>query len=158
MRSNGNVADFALVEAGKSFVALPLDDTALSMCTLRGRLACFLPLNDPLGLPLVVSGDILTDPSRSHAVVADGTTQACLAESARAFASQLVDPKQPWFQRGWDLLTMTEDPRSVLASGSNGADRAFMEHLRDHLSTAKLPVASTKVVYESDLIVRSGVS
>ena len=145
LRSNGNVADFALVEAGKSFVALPLDDTALSMCTLRGRLACFLPLNDPLGLPLVVSGDILTDPSRSHAVVADGTTQACLAESARAFASQLVDPKQPWFQRGWDLLTMTEDPRSVLASGSNGADRAFMEHLRDHLSTAQLPFSVSPI-------------
>lgn len=152
LTSNGDVADFALVEAGRTSVALPLDDTALSMCTLRGRLACFLPLDDQLGLPLVISGDILTDPSRSHAVIADGSTQACLAESAGVFASQLVDPKQPWFQRGWDLLTMAEDPRTVLASGFNGADRSFMEHLRGYLKTAKLPFSVSPIpIEEGDL-------
>ncbi|WP_207767370.1 hypothetical protein, partial [Mycolicibacterium agri] len=115
------------------------------MCPLRGRLACFLPLDDQVGLPLVVSCDILTDPSRTHAMVADTTTRACLTEAARTFASHLVDPSQPWFQRGWDLLTMTEDPRSVVASGSNGADRAFMEGLRDHLSTADLPFSISPI-------------
>jgi hypothetical protein len=152
LQSDGSGADFAIIEGSKSLVALPLDDTALSMCSLRGRLACFLPLDDQVGLPLVVSGDILTDPSRTHAVVADDTTRTCLTEAARTVASQLVDPNQPWFQRGWDLLTMTEDPRSVLASGSNGADRAFMEGLRDHLSTADLPFSISPIpIPEGDL-------
>jgi hypothetical protein len=152
LQENGSIADFAIIEGSNALVALPLDDTALSMCSLRGRLACFLPLDDQVGLPLVVSGDILTDPSRTHAVVADDTTRACLTEAARTFASQLVDPNQPWFQRGWDLLTMTEDARSVLASGSNGADRAFMEGLRDHLSTADLPFSISPIpVPEGDV-------
>lgn len=152
LTSNGNVATFAIVTAGHSTVAIPLDDTALSMATLSGRLSCFLPLDDSLGLPLVISGDILTDPSRTHAVVADSTTQACLAESARAFASQLVDPRKPWFQRGWDLLTMTEDPRSTLASGSNAADRAFLEYLRNNLNTASLPFSVSPIpIQEQDL-------
>lgn len=149
---NGNVANFATLQADKSSVALPLDDTALSMTTLRGRLACFLPLGDQLGLPLVVSGDLLTDPSRSHAVVADTTTQACLAETARAFASQLSDPGQPWFQRAWDLLTMAEDPRSILASSSNCTDHAFMVRLREYLSGSKLPFAVSPIpINEGDL-------
>jgi hypothetical protein len=60
---NDKVGNFAALQADKSWVAMPLDDTALSMTTLRGRLACFLALDDQLGLPLVVSGDFLTDPS-----------------------------------------------------------------------------------------------
>lgn len=149
---NDNVANFATIQTDKSWVALPLDDTALSMAALRGHLACFLPLDDRLGLPLVVSGDFLTDPSRSHAVVADTTTQVCLADAARAFAAQLSDPGQPWFQRGWDLLTMAEDPRSILASGSNGADHTFMARLREYLSGSKLPFAVSPIpINEGDL-------
>jgi hypothetical protein len=152
LSSNENSANFAIIASGNSTVALPLDDTALSMCTLRGRLACFLPLDDSIGLPLVVSGDILTDPSRTHAVVADNSTQTCLAESARAFASQLAEPRQPWFQRGWELLTMSEDPRSTLASGSNTADRFFMERIREDLSNAALPFSVSPIpIHESDL-------
>jgi Domain of unknown function (DUF3883) len=147
---NGNVAHFATLDADTSRVALPLDDTALSMTTLRGRLACFLPLDDQLGLPLVVSGDFLTDPSRTHAVVADNTTQACLAATTRAFASQLTDPRQPWFQRAWELLTMGEDPRSILASGSNGADQAFMAGLREHLNVSTLPFAVSPIAISED--------
>lgn len=138
LRWNGRVAEFATLRAGGSVVALPLDDTALTLSTLRGRLACFLPLNDQVGLPLVVSGDLLTDPSRSHAILPDSTTQASLSESARAFAAQLSDPGQPWFQRGWELLTMAEDPRSVLASGSGTADYEFLSQLRLHLNGSKL--------------------
>ncbi len=148
LSSNGNVANFGIVTAGRSFIALPLDHIALSMCTVRGRLACFLPLDDPLGLPLIISGDILTDPSRTHAIVADDTTQTCLAESAHAFASQLVEPQNPWFQRGWDLLMMAEDPRSILASPSNGADHAFLQYLREHLSAAKLPFSISPIPIE----------
>lgn len=153
LQSNGSVADFAIIEGTRSIVAVPLDDTALSMCSLRGRVACFLPLEDQVGLPLVVSGDILTDPSRTHAVVSDDTTRMCLSDGASIFATQLVDPNQPWFQRGWDLLTMTEDPRSVLASGSNGADRAFMEYLREQLGTADLPFSISPIhIPERDLV------
>ena len=152
LQANGSVADFAIIKGSKSIVALPLDDTALSMCSLRGRLACFLPLDDQVGLPVVISGDILTDPSRTHAVVADDTTRTCLTEAARTIASQLSDPNQPWFQRAWDLLTMAEDPRSVLASGSNGADHTFIEGLRDHLSMADLPFSISPIpIPEGDL-------
>lgn len=152
LQVNGSIAEFAIIQGHQSLVALPLDDTALSMCSLRGRLACFLPLEDHVGLPLVVSGDILTDPSRTHAVVSDDTTRQCLSEGARSFASQLVDPNQPWFQRSWDLLTMIEDPRSVLASVSNGADRAFMEGLREHLGAADLPFSISPIpIPERDL-------
>jgi hypothetical protein len=152
LSADGNVANFALIEAGRTSVAIPLDDAALSMCSLRGRVACFLPLDDAIGVPLVISGDILTDPSRTHAVVADETTQACFDQSARAFVAQLADPKQPWFERGWDLLTMAEDPRSILASGSNGADQSFLKHLRNHLSTAELSFAVSPIpIQESDL-------
>lgn len=150
--ANGKQADFAIIEGAHSSVALPLDDSALSMCTLRGRLACFLPLDDPLGIPLVVSGDILTDPSRTHAVVADDTTQACLEESACAFAAQLADPNKPWFQRAWELLTMAEDPRSILSSGSNSADYSLLVHLRRHLKTADLTFSVSPIrIQESDL-------
>jgi hypothetical protein len=145
LQSNGSVADFAILKGNKSLVALPLDDAALSICSLRGRLACFLPLDDQVGMPVVVSGDILTDPSRTHAVVADDTTRRCLTDAAGTIASQLIDPNQPWCQRAWDLLTMSEDPRSVLASGSNSADRAFMEGLKYHLSTADLPFSVSPI-------------
>lgn len=142
---NGNAAEFAIIHTDSSSVALPLDDTALSMATLRGRLACFLPLDDQLGIPLVVSGDFLTDPSRTHAVVADTSTQNCLTDTACAFASQLADPRQPWFQRAWELLTLAEDPRSILASSSNSADHVFITRLREHLSAAPLPFAVSPI-------------
>lgn len=149
---NGNVAHFAAFESGNSQIALPLDDTALSIATLRGRLACFLPLDDQLGLPLVVSGDFLTDPSRTHAVVADPTTQTCLAGAARALAAQLSDPRQPWFQQAWELLTMAEDPRSILASGSNSADLTFITRLREHLNGSALPFTVSPIpISEHDL-------
>jgi hypothetical protein len=84
--------------------------------------------------------------------VADTTTQACLAEAADAFASQLTDPGQPWFQQGWELLTMAEDPRSILASGSNGADQAFMARLRGHLKGSTVPFAVSPIpISEDDL-------
>jgi Domain of unknown function (DUF3883) len=149
---NGNAAHFATLGGDTARIALPVDDTALSMTTLRGRLACFLPLDDQLGLPLVVSGDFLTDPSRTHAVVADPTTQACLAAAAHTFASQLTDPNQPWFQQAWELLTMADDPRSILASGSTGADQAFMTRLREHLSGSTPPFAISPIpISEGDL-------
>jgi hypothetical protein len=149
---NGDVAHFATLAGSSAKVALPLNDTALSITTLRGRLACFLPLDDRLGLPLVVSGDFLTDPSRTHAVVADPTTQACLAAAARAFASQLIDPKLPWFQQAWELLTMADDPRSILAAGSVAADQALMTQLREQLSRSKPPFAISPIpISEQDL-------
>jgi len=47
---------------------------------------------------------------------------------------------------------MAEDPRSVLASASNGADRAFLEELRSHLSLAELPFSISPIpIQDSDV-------
>jgi hypothetical protein len=149
---NDDEARFAILKASNTSIALPLDEPALSLCTLRGRLACFLPLEDSLGLPLAVSGDILTDPSRTHAVVADDSTQLCLREAAQLFGSQLADPRQPYFQRAWELLLIAEDPRSLLMSDPNSADRLFFESLRDYLRNADLPFAFAPItIAEEDL-------
>jgi hypothetical protein len=86
----------------------------------------YLPLDDQLGLPLVVSGDFLTDLSRTHAVVADPTTQPVWTVPRARSRRNCLLPRASWFQQAWDLLTMAGDPRSILASGSNGADHAFM--------------------------------
>ena len=154
LRWNGRTAEFATLTAGRSFVAIPLDESAISLVTLRGHLACFLPLHDQIGAPLVVSGDLLTDPSRSHAIVSDPTTQEVLSDAARAVARQLSDPTSTWFQRGWELLTLAEDPRSVLASGSEATDSVFLRYLREHLNGPMLPFAVSPIPLDGNDIAK----
>lgn len=136
---DGLAARFALLRGSTSTVAIPLDQLAVSLATLQGRLACFLPLSDHLRLPLIVSGDLLTDPSRTSAIVADESTKAVLRESSGLFAKQLADPAAPLFQRCWELLVMAEDPRSTLMAPTDSAGRQFLQGLRDALSSVKLP-------------------
>jgi len=150
LRWAGGTVEFAMLRTPGATVALPLNSTALTMTTLRGRFSCFLPLDESLGLPVVISGNFLTDPSRSHAVVADPSTQDCLAQAARVLMSELSDPNQPWFQRAWELLIMADDPRSTLASGTETADNAFMSSLRDCFAGARLPFMISPIPIGSD--------
>jgi len=113
----------------------------VSLCTARGRLACFLPLNDRVGAPLVVSGDLLTDPSRTHATVADPSTTTVLQNAAAILANELRNPASAWFDRTWELMTIMEDPRSLLATGSISAEQTFLAALREELRHASIPFA-----------------
>ncbi|MDR0627944.1 MAG: hypothetical protein LBG11_11950 [Bifidobacteriaceae bacterium] len=132
-------AEFAVLQDAKATIAVPLNDMALSLTTIRGRLACFLPVDDALGVPLVISGDFLTDPSRTHAVLGDPSTQTVLENAAGAFAAVLSNPQHHWFERAWTLMIQAEDPRSILASGGGSTDFVFLSRLRDHLAIASLP-------------------
>ncbi len=135
------VAHFVVLTGTCATVALPLNAQAVSLCTARGRLACFLPLNDRIGAPLVVSGDLLTDPSRTHATVADPSTTAVLQDAAAILANELRNPASAWFERAWELMTIMEDPRSLLATGGISAEQSFLTALREELRHAAIPFA-----------------
>lgn len=122
LRLDEDEAAFGLLRHGAATVAVPLDARALAMTGVRGRLACFLPLQDEVGLPVIVSGDILTDPSRTHAVTADESTRRVLSDAARVIAERLRSPGDPIFERLWQLLLEGEDLRGVMVSATASAE------------------------------------
>ncbi|WP_261877195.1 sacsin N-terminal ATP-binding-like domain-containing protein [Mycobacterium marinum] len=134
LRDQTGTARFGMLRQGTATIAVPLDPRAQSLIGLRGRLACGLPLDDEPGLPVAVSGDLLTDPSRTHAVVGDESTQRVLADAAAAIAQELTTPTAPFFQRLWELILEGEDLRSLLVSSHatvsttllSGLQRAMM--------------------------------
>ncbi|WP_426569998.1 sacsin N-terminal ATP-binding-like domain-containing protein [Streptomyces canus] len=138
LRLDGDEAAFGLLRHGVATVAVPLDARALSLTGVRGRLACFLPLQDEVGLPVVVSGDILTDPSRTHAVTADETTRRVLTDAARAIAERLRSPGDPTFERLWQLILDGEDLRSMMVSATASVGKLLVTSLRDEM-TARRP-------------------
>ncbi|MFD7455654.1 MULTISPECIES: sacsin N-terminal ATP-binding-like domain-containing protein [unclassified Streptomyces] len=138
LRLGEEAAAFALLRHGAATVAVPLDARALAMTGVRGRLACFLPLQDDVGLPVIVSGDVLTDPSRTHAVTADASTRTVLADAARAIAAGLRSPGDPVFDRLWQLVLEGEDLRAMMVSGHASAAKLFVTALRAEM-TARRP-------------------
>jgi hypothetical protein len=138
LRLGEEAAAFALLRHGAATVAVPLDARALAMTGVRGRLACFLPLQDDVGLPVIVSGDVLTDPSRTHAVTADASTRTVLADAARAIAAGLRSPDDPVFDRLWQLVLEGEDLRAMMVSGHASAAKLFVTALRAEM-TARRP-------------------
>lgn len=138
LRVGGDEAAFGLLRHGAATVAVPLDARALAMTGVRGRLACFLPLQDEVGLPVIVSGDILTDPSRTHAVAADESTRRVLADAARAIADRLRSPGDPAFERLWQLVLDGEDLRSVMVSTTASVGKLLVTSLREEM-TARRP-------------------
>ncbi|MEU9290232.1 DUF3883 domain-containing protein [Streptomyces sp. NPDC048275] len=138
LRLGGDEAAFGLLRHGVATVAVPLDARALAMTGVRGRLACFLPLQDEVGLPVVISGDLLTDPSRTHAVTADESTRRVLADAARAIAERLRSPGDPAFERLWQLVLDGEDLRSVMVSATASAGKLLVTSLREEM-TARRP-------------------
>lgn len=148
LRVDGAEAAFALLRHGAATVAVPLDARALAMTGVRGRLACFLPLQDEVGLPVVVSGDLLTDPSRTHAVTADASTRQVLADAARAIARRLRAPGDPTFERLWQLVLDGEDLRSVLISGTASAGKLLVSALREEMTAHRPPFAHSPLPLE----------
>ncbi|MFI9583460.1 sacsin N-terminal ATP-binding-like domain-containing protein [Streptomyces sp. NPDC052236] len=138
LRLGEDEAAFGLLRHGVATVAVPLDARALAMTGVRGRLACFLPLQDEVGLPVIISGDILTDPSRTHAVTADESTRRVLADAARAIAERLRSPGDPAFERLWQLVLDGEDLRSVMVSTTASAGKLLVTSLREEM-TARRP-------------------
>lgn len=139
LRVDGAEAAFALLRHGAATVAVPLDARALAMTGVRGRLACFLPLQDEVGLPVVVSGDLLTDPSRTQAVTADASTRQVLADAAHAIARRLRTPGDPMFERLWQLVLDGEDLRGVLISGTASAGKLLVSALREEMTARRSP-------------------
>jgi hypothetical protein len=135
LRDKGGVAEFGLLKHGAATVAVPLDTHAQSLVGLHGRLACGLPLEDELGLPVAVSGDMLTDPSRTHAVVGDGSTQQVLADAAVAIANGLTDVRNPLFERLWELILEGEDLRSLLVSSHATVSNSLLVALQREMKS-----------------------
>ncbi|MFC6881543.1 MULTISPECIES: DUF3883 domain-containing protein [Actinomadura] len=150
LRNTDGEARFALLRHGGATVAVPLDARALALAGIRGRLACFLPLSDELGVPIVVSGDLLTDPSRTHAVVGDESTQQILADAASAVAEALCMPSGAVFERLWELVLDGEDIRSPLVAPTLTASKAFLTFLRDEMMARQPGFAYSPVALEPE--------
>lgn len=139
LQIDGSTSNYTIISHGRATIAIPMDSRAIAQCTSAGRVACFLPLDDPLGIPLIVSGDLLTDPSRTHANTADPSTNEVLQDAATAFAECLSDTNSQLFQRCWDLLLLMQDPRATLAQTSSSTDFIFLSSLREALRKLRLP-------------------
>lgn len=135
LHDEAGAARFGLLHHGTATIAVPLDARAQSLTGVRGRLACGLPLDDELGLSVAVSGDLLTDPSRTHAVVSDESTQQVLADAASAISHQLTTPQSSLFQRLWELILEGEDLRSLLVSAHPTASNALVSALQQAMTS-----------------------
>ncbi|MEU1892868.1 sacsin N-terminal ATP-binding-like domain-containing protein [Streptomyces pristinaespiralis] len=150
LRLGDDEAAFGLLRHGAATVAVPLDARSLAMTGVRGRLACFLPLEDEVGLPVIVSGDILTDPSRTHAVAADESTRLVLADAARALAERLRTPGDPMFERLWQLVLEGEDLRTVLVSATASIGKLLVAALREEMIARRPLFAHSPLALEPE--------
>lgn len=139
LQVNDALAEFELRQGRRSVVGIPLNDCALSLVRSKGMLACFLPLRDEIGLPIIVSGDLLTDPSRSHAVLEDSTTIEVLQSSAELLSEILGTNHDDLHQLAWNLLMGAEDPRAYLMGETKNSVSAFWAAL---VTESKLSVSS----------------
>ncbi|GAA1569859.1 hypothetical protein GCM10009827_109570 [Dactylosporangium maewongense] len=142
---DGVEATFHRLAEGDTVVLVPADVHAERLTGVRGRLACFLPLEDELAIPIVASGDILTDPSRTHAVVSDTATQAVLRQMGRLVATALRDGPSAVRDRLWELLMQGEDLRTVAIGGDGSAAAAMLTAISEELARRPLPFAFSEV-------------
>jgi Domain of unknown function (DUF3883) len=154
LHDQAGAASFGLLKLGTATIAVPLDARAQSLTGLRGRLACGLPLDDEPGLPVAISGDLLTDPSRTHAVVGDESTQRVLADAASAIAYELTVPEAPLFQRLWELVLEGEDLRSLLMSSHPTASTSLLTELQRAMKSRPKPFAYSPLPLTADDVSR----
>lgn len=154
LHDQAGAARFGLLKLGTATVAVPLDARAKSLIGLRGRLACGLPLEDEPGLPVAISGDLLTDPSRTHAVIADESTQRVLADAASSIAYALSTPEAPMFQPLWELVLEGEDLRSLLTSSHQTASNALVTELQRVMKSRQKPFAYSPLPLTADDVSR----
>lgn len=145
---------FAILGHDTATIAVPLDARALALTGVRGRLACFLPLNDEIGIPVIVSGDLLTDPSRTHAVVSDDTTHRVLTDAASLVAAILRTPDGPVFQRFWELILQGEDLRSALVSADATGSKVFLSALREIMTASRPTFTYSSIPLEPEDVQR----
>ena len=136
---NDHTTKFATLSTPVATLAIPLDDTALALSTRQGHLSCFLPLNDQLGLPLVLSGDVLTDPSRTNAITTDVSTRQVLESGAKILSDILATPSHPLFERTWELTTKSDDLRVLLSESQQSTSSVFITSLRTLMTSHELP-------------------
>ncbi|WP_067891763.1 sacsin N-terminal ATP-binding-like domain-containing protein [Nocardia vaccinii] len=133
LRDDEGEASFGLLTGRIATIAIPLDTRALALAGLRGRLACFLPLNDEVGFPVVISGDILTDPSRTHAVVADESTQAVLQDAA-SIIGDVLRGSGILFDLLWKFILEGDDLRSPMLAPNVTVSKLLITALRDNMT------------------------
>jgi hypothetical protein len=150
LRLDEGEARFGLLHHGSAAVAVPLNSRASALTGVRGRLACFLPLDDEVGLPVIISGDLLTDPSRTHAVVTDNSTVQVLTDAARAIADCLRSPGDPVSEQLWELILTGEDLRSLLVTTSPSASKTLLSSLREDMTTRRPPFAYSSIPLEPE--------
>ena len=150
----GEQARFGMIRYGGATVAVPINPRATALTGIRGRLACFLPLEDEIGLPVIVSGDLLTDPSRTHAVVADESTRQVLGDAAKGIAHCLRSPEAPLFDQLWRLLLSGEDARNLLVAPSTTAAKTLLTALRKEVSENRPTFTHSSVPLEPEDVER----
>ncbi|QQU24951.1 DUF3883 domain-containing protein [Corynebacterium ulcerans] len=148
--AKNDCSEFALLSSSHVSVAIPLNESALAKVGSRGKLYAFLPLNDYLGIPLIVSGDFLTDPSRTNVVVTDSATVDILNVAAKLIAEHLSDPQAKYFQKLWELLAQGEDLRALLSFGQGSAAGIFVMALRSEMQSRQIPFSVLPISLEPD--------
>lgn len=153
LEDDGVVATFHRAADGDTVVLVPMDPHAETITGRNGRLACFLPLNDELGIPVIASGHLLTDPSRTHAVLGDPSTQSVMLAVARLLAGVMTEARSEASQRLWELLVDGEDLRTLAMSGTTTAAGVLLADMKTALATIKWPFAVTDVAVDpADLL------
>lgn len=115
---DGRQARFHRLVNGDIEILIPADPQAETLTGGRGRLCCFLPLDDEISLPVIASGPVLTDPSRTHATLTDPVTQRVLATIGGMIGRLLINVSNEASKRLWELILRGEDLRSVVLQGN----------------------------------------
>ena len=105
-------------------------------------MSCFLPLSDSAGLPVIVSGDVLTDPSRTHAVVDDPSTQSVIADAALLLAEILRSPEDPLCEILWSAFLSAEDPRALMLASEATVASSLLHALQAEFVDGRRPLGS----------------
>lgn len=145
---DGRLAEFGRSAEGDTVLLVPLDPHAESITGRHGRLCCFLPLEDELALPVVASGHLLTDPSRTHAVAGDDSTGAVIATIGKLLAHILADPASPVCDRLWSLILSGEDLRTVVMAGESTPPGMLLKAVKSAFATISWPFAFSEVPLE----------
>ncbi len=151
---DGRLAEFERSAEGDTILLVPLDPHAESITGRHGRLCCFLPLEDELSLPIVASGHLLTDPSRTHAVAGDDSTGTVIATIGKLLAQILADPTNPVCDRLWSLILSGEDLRTVVMAGESTPPGMLLKAIKSAFATISWPFAFSEVPLESSDVPR----
>ncbi|MFJ4170297.1 sacsin N-terminal ATP-binding-like domain-containing protein [Paenarthrobacter sp. NPDC089714] len=151
---DGRLAEFERSAEGDSILLVPLNPHAESITGRHGRLCCFLPLEDELSLPIVASGHLLTEPSRTHAIACDDSTSTVIATIGKLLAQILADPSNPVCDRLWSLILSGEDLRTVVMADKSTPSGMLLKAMKSAFATISWPFAFSEVPLESSDVPR----